>query len=1271
MCIFSNHNDRQLKKLRKIVTKINELEPFYAEKSDAELQAMTPEFKKRLAEGAALSDLLPDAFAVVREAAKRRLGMRHFDVQLLGGIVLHRGGIAEMATGEGKTLVSTLPAYLNALTGKGVHVVTVNDYLAKRDAEWMGKIYTFLGLSVGVVVERMPWAEKKKAYSCDVVYATNHALGFDYLNDNMALVKEQLLQRELNYAIIDEVDSILIDEARNPLIISAAPQKTEKSMYMAAQRFVKTCTSKDYQIEKDKNKIMLTQLGLEKAEKFFQEQANPDARLGRLSPKQSDADAAEEVIANPLDSDTLHHINNALRANYMLKSGVDYYVDKEKQEIILIDQNTGRLKIGQRLSDGLHQAVEAKENIEIRSANQTKASISLQNFFRLYAKISGMTGTAKGEEVEFKKTYSMDVVSIPTNQPVRRIDEEDRVFLKREDKLREIVADIKDCYDRGQPVLVGTVSVEKSEELSALLKKENIPHNVLNAVNYTNEAGIVAQAGRFKQVTIATNMAGRGTDIMLGGNPETLTLLKLEKMFCEIAGESYREETSLLVEKLHSIKADVDKFYKAMTPEERAARIRRYEEVNKAVALEMSKKDTIAEAIHLFVRAGVDPFRPSDPILDEVRKKYDEELKKDEEETAVNKQEVLAAGGLRVIGTERHDSRRIDNQLRGRSGRQGDIGSSVFYVSMEDDLLKNFNQESSGIQLIASTLSMLEGQHSGKFSSKIVRKAQAAVENQNYSIRNNMLAYDNVMNRQREIIYSQRRKVLLSDDVHEEIVKMVPAVVQEYLREIIDFSIDEDYWDYDQINQSIEERFLPFGSNRGWCSDAQEDHVEGYDEIEVTVKYDDCNPFGVVSEKFGKITSLSMHAMEEVSDSVKTAFDSLGESFAAYMANFEIPTDGTEYIPPVKGAALRSYTAFYKQAFETFKGSLFDVTKSANNDLARSAVIGANHPYSMVFGTEGSLEDIDLHTVIAHLFGFDSKKEFMDCAEKLALMYAKYRTDLANDVPVNKALENGCFLAKNKSFIFPIAIRNGVFPEILIYVIVDAEGRVSVWVNDIIAALWSTNFNEDYHIEKVINNELYCKNRLFIKGPDLVTKELAYERNFHKLADTVTNAVLAFYEKKREESKDRVLVWRGLKYHSETEANPFKRRDKARDWTVRIHKLIAINASEIAPGELTGTFAGLEKGVLLEEVDKCWAEQMVEMEELRTGIYLRALGNKDPVTCYALEGFEMFDKMNEMIRRDTVFSMFRKLRMMIRAEDQRETPPEVLHHFEQKKKKNK
>ncbi|MBQ7712589.1 MAG: preprotein translocase subunit SecA [Clostridia bacterium] len=1017
MCIFSSYNDRQLKKLRKILTKINDLESHYAAMTDVELKAMTPAFKAQLAEGATLTDLLPDAFAVVRETSKRVLGMRHFDVQILGGIVLHQGRIAEMATGEGKTLVSTLPAYLNALTGKGVHVVTVNDYLAKRDAEWMGKIYAFLGLTVGVVYDRMGLREKQAAYACDVVYATNHAFGFDYLRDNMAKDKSLLVQRELYYAIIDEVDSILIDEARTPLIISG-PTAERTEMYLSAHRFAKTCTPDDYEIDEEKNTINLSDSGIQKAEKFFEQKAAEGAAPS--GPEGAGEAADVEAVKQPVSAEVLHYVNNALRANYMMKRDVDYAV-VDKKEVVLIDKSTGRLMVGRRLSNGLHQAVEMKEGLIVQNATSTLASISLQNYFRLYKKIAGMTGTAKEEEIEFRKTYGLDVVCIPTNKPVCRKDEEDVFYQTREEKIGAILRDIKACYEKGQPVLIGTTSVEKSEQLSARLKKEGVPHNVLNAINHQNEAEIVAQAGRFGQVTIATNMAGRGTDIMLGGNPDFGTRVELERGYFEVAMAPRAKDEPLLARKLKEQKEQIDALYQGLNKNDKKEFTAPFADraKNEKEAVAMAKANLLAGFIHHFVDAAVNPFRSADELQDEVMRKYEELFEKHKQEAEADKQKVLEVGGLRVIGTERHDSRRIDNQLRGRSGRQGDVGSSIFYVSMEDDLLRIFGkkgslfgmldalrmktEEGSGEMVGASRFVQMgaDGQYSGRMVTNLIKRAQSKVEGYHYSMRKNVLAYDDVMNRQREIIYEERRKVLLGEDVHEEIVKMVPSVVEDSLVGLIDYGIDDENWDYDAINRELVKRFLPWGSR-------------------------------------------------------------------------------------------------------------------------------------------------------------------------------------------------------------------------------------------------------------------------------VVTPELARERSFRLISDAVTEAVLAFYEEKYAESKDRVLLLKEITYEVPAELlPPVPNNKKAVRRLIAIKRFFFKDPAEVEEKERNycRTLSAIEKDALLISVDRNWQEQMVAMEELRNGIGYRALGNKDPVMCYASEGFELFDQMSDNIRKQTVYNVFDKLKAISTPEGAETMPPELREYLEEQKRK--
>ena len=724
MIALFNENERKVRKLRKIAEKIDALAPVYSGMSDAELAAMTDKFKAQLADGKTLDDILPDAFAVVREAADRVLGMRPFFVQLMGGVALHQGRIAEMGTGEGKTLVATMPSYLNALAGKGVHVVTVNDYLASRDAAWMGKVHRFLGLKVGVVVPGMKNEEKRAAYECDVTYCTNNELGFDFLRDNMVVRKVDKVQRELNFAIIDEVDSILIDEARTPLIISGRGGKSSE-MYKSADNFAKNLKEgEDFTIEEKEKTVMLTDDGIAKAERFF--------HVNNLT----DLDNTE----------LYHHIQQALKAHNIMKRDRDYIVSDG--EVLIVDEFTGRIMIGRRYNEGLHQAIEAKEHVQIRSENKTLATITFQNFFRMYKKLSGMTGTAKTEEEEFKGIYSLDVVTIPPNKPSQRQDENDKIYTKVQGKLKAIVADIEECYSKGQPVLVGTVSVEKSEELSGLLKRKGIRHNVLNAKFHKQEAQIIAQAGKFKAVTIATNMAGRGTDIVLGGNAEFQAKEKMER-------DGYPLEVIEMATSPH----DYD-------------------------------DPQVKEAKEVF-RHHYEAFKR---ICDE------------------EKEKVVALGGLRVIGTERHESRRIDNQLRGRSGRQGDPGSTVFYISMEDDVARIFGGDK--LKSVAETMKFDDDTPiSNGIISKQIERAQRMVEGRNFSIRKQVLSYDDVMNAQRELIYKERGKVLDGLDVHDQIIDMIGDLAEEIIGYYADYKTDYNTWDYEAFNNALEQRMLPKGTS--------------------------------------------------------------------------------------------------------------------------------------------------------------------------------------------------------------------------------------------------------------------------------------------------------------------------------------------------------------------------------------------------------------------------------------------------------------------------
>lgn len=713
-------NRKSIKRLQAIVEKVNANEQKFINMSDDELRGMTDVFRDRIKNNyETLDDILPEAFAVVREAGKRVLGMRHFDVQIMGGACLHQGRIAEMRTGEGKTLVATLPAYLNALEGKGVHVVTVNDYLAKRDAEWMGKIHRFLGLTVGVAISGMENKAKSEAYNCDITYGTNNELGFDYLRDNMVTRAEDKVQRPLNFAIVDEVDSILIDEARTPLIISGRGGKSSE-MYIQAQQFARSLKEDDYEIEEKKKAINLSETGVTKAERFF----------------------GVENLADVDNTELNHYINNALRANYIMKRDQDYIVDKG--EVLIVDEFTGRVMVGRRYSDGLHQAIEAKEHVNVRAENKTMATITFQNYFRLYSKLSGMTGTAKTEETEFKGIYNLDVVTIPTNKPNARIDENDVVYKTVAAKLNAVVDDITSCYQKGQPVLVGTTTVEKSEEVSHLLRKAKIPHNVLNAKNHEREAEIIAQAGKKCAVTIATNMAGRGTDILLGGNPEYLALERMRK-------DGMSEE-----------------------------------DVSAAVSYYNTDDENVLKAREIY------------------RKYYDEfKIKTDED-----KKEVISLGGLRIIGTERHESRRIDNQLRGRAGRQGDPGRTIFYLSMEDDVLRLFGGER--MMAIANSLGADDDTpFSMGLLSRSIENAQRNIEGRNYDIRKQVLEYDNVMNQQRTIIYNERNRVLMGENIHDEILKMMRDEVDVIVADYTDPKKDWQEWDYENLNKEIERKLLP------------------------------------------------------------------------------------------------------------------------------------------------------------------------------------------------------------------------------------------------------------------------------------------------------------------------------------------------------------------------------------------------------------------------------------------------------------------------------
>ena len=721
--LFGNENDREVKRLMKKVEEIEALEPQMKALSDTELRAKTDEFKSRIAAGETLDEILPEAFAVVREAAVRTLGMRHYPVQLLGGIVLHGGRIAEMRTGEGKTLTATSPVYLNALEGKGVHVVTVNDYLARRDRDWMGKLYNFLGLSVGCVVHGVRGQDRVDAYRADITFGTNNEFGFDYLRDNMSIYKENLVQRPLNYAIVDEVDSILVDEARTPLIISGEGSKST-GLYKIADTFVQMLKREDdYTIDEKAHSVVLTdEGGVEKAERFF----------------------SLENLSDPQNMEISHHINQALKARYLMKRDVDYVL--KEGEVVIVDEFTGRLMFGRRYSNGLHQAIEAKENLEVRKESQTLATITLQNYFRMYNKLSGMTGTAKTEEDEFKHIYGMDVVVIPTNRPVVRKDMPDSVYKSLSGKFGAVIKDIEERHVSGQPVLVGTISIETSEYLSSLLKKRGIRHEVLNAKQHEREAEIVSQAGRFNSVTIATNMAGRGTDIVLGGNPEFMAKRDMSK-------QGYSDEILALV---------------------------------------------------------TSPLEFDDPEVIEARNTYNEIFESYKSVTDEEAAQVKAAGGLHIIGTERHESRRIDNQLRGRSGRQGDPGSSQFFISFDDDLMRLFVNDN--VKAMVDKLGMEDDMPlEASILSKSIEGAQKKVEGRNFGIRKHVLQYDDVMNKQREIIYGERNRVLHGESIKDEIYSMIESIIDAAIELYTSESEYAEEWDLNALEDHLHQIFLPKG----------------------------------------------------------------------------------------------------------------------------------------------------------------------------------------------------------------------------------------------------------------------------------------------------------------------------------------------------------------------------------------------------------------------------------------------------------------------------
>ncbi len=740
--IFASDNTRNIKKLKVIADKVMALDEEYSKLTDEQLKHKTVEFKERLANGETLNDILPDAYATVRETSYRVLKMKHFYVQILGGIALHQGRIAEMRTGEGKTLVETLPAYLNALTGKGVHIITVNEYLASRDSEWMGKIFNFLGISVGITLSGMNQNEKREAYSKDITYGTNSEMGFDYLRDNLLQRKEDFCQRGLNFAIIDEVDSILIDEARTPLIISGGQGIKGGEIYYTAQKFVRTLVKDtDFEVDEEHKITRLTESCIDKAEKYF---------------KVANFSSGENMELN-------HYILNALKANYLFEKDSQYIVDEG--QILIVDEFTGRVLKGRRYSDGLHQAIEAKEGVEINEDNLTVATITYQNYFRLYKKLSGMTGTAKTEETEFNKIYDLDVVTIPTNNPIKRKDNNDVVYATIPAKFNAVVKEIIERNKKGQPVLVGTTTVDKSELISNLLTKNGIKHNVLNAKNHSKESEIIAQAGKLGAVTIATNMAGRGTDILLGGNAEFLAKQKMRN-------EGYSDE---MINASTSF-ADTDD-----------------EEINKAK---------------------------------QVYQNYYSEFKKQTDE---EKQKVIDAGGLFVLGTERHESRRIDNQLRGRAGRQGDKGESTFFVSLEDDLVRIFGGDRLKSIVRFFKLDEDEPVMSMKIISKQIEMAQKRVEAANFAIRRNLIGFDDVLNTQRNIIYGERNKVINGESVHDEVMDMIDEYVSNVIQEVISDDIPSEKWDIEKLNRILEqEGIFPQNSNfvtREMCEELEVNEI--------------------------------------------------------------------------------------------------------------------------------------------------------------------------------------------------------------------------------------------------------------------------------------------------------------------------------------------------------------------------------------------------------------------------------------------------------------
>lgn len=818
--IFKSFSEKEINKIMPQVNAVMALEDEYSTLTDEELKGKTPEFKDRLAKGESLDDILPEAFATVREASWRVLGLKHYKVQVIGGVILHQGSIAEMRTGEGKTLVATLPVYLNALNGKGVHVVTVNDYLAKRDMEWMGKVYNFLGLSVGCIVYGLNQKERQENYNADITYGTNNQFGFDYLRDNMEIYKEDTVQRGLAYAIVDEVDSILIDEARTPLIISGTGDEST-DMYKHADHFVKTLEGRILDpSETDKNKLdMILEEEEEETVDFVVDEKRKTATLTEKGTAKAEKYFNIENLSDIANMELIHHINQALKARNTMHRDIDYVV--QDNEILIVDEFTGRIMQGRRYSDGLHQALEAKEGVEVKSESKTLATITFQNYFRMYGKLSGMTGTAMTERDEFAEIYNMDVIEIPTNKPVIREDENDRIYATEHAKFKAVVEDIKEVHQTGQPILVGTISIEKSEALSALLKKERIPHEVLNAKQHQREAEIVAQAGKLGKITIATNMAGRGTDIVLGGNPDFMAKQDMRKQGMD---------------------------------------------------------EELIEAADSFAETNDEKILEARKIFRDLKAKY-------KEETDVDAQKVVEAGGLYIIGTERHESRRIDNQLRGRAGRQGDPGRSRFYIALDDDLMRLFGGPS--LQKFADTAG--DEPIEASILTSTIERAQKKVESNNFAMRKRVLEYDNVMNKQREVIYGERNSVLNGNDMKANIMTMLDLVIDEDVDSFCADGVSSDHWEIEAMKSHFESLFLP---REAWkdipLSGSKDDLKKGIKDI--AVKLYDVKEAEIGSDQMREIERVVMLKVVDSKwmDHID-AMDQLKQSVAARALGNEDP----------------------------------------------------------------------------------------------------------------------------------------------------------------------------------------------------------------------------------------------------------------------------------------------------------------------------------------------------------------------------------------------